>query len=200
MYNTSMEFAEQTYYKQKFSNLSFAGENISSRAFEECEFIACSFIDCRLDECRFLDCRFSNCVLSAIEPMNCRFLGTKFSACKAIGIDWTKTQKLEDLSFSGCQINYSNFKLLKLPKTKIIKCEAKEVYFNESDLSSGVFKYTDFEKSQFFKTNLTGTDFTGAKNYYIDVKTNIVTRARFSLPEALSLLNSLDIIIEGQEG
>ena len=78
----------------------------------------------------------------------------------------------------------------------MVKCEAKEIDFIETDLSDGDFKNTDFEKSLFFKANLTDADFRGASNYSIDIKTNILKRTRFSLPEALSLLESLDIIIE----
>jgi uncharacterized protein YjbI with pentapeptide repeats len=78
----------------------------------------------------------------------------------------------------------------------MIKCEAKEVDFIETNFSHGDFKNTDFEKSRFFKTNLTGADFKGAINYSIDVKNNIIKNARFSLPEALSLLSSLEIILD----
>jgi uncharacterized protein YjbI with pentapeptide repeats len=128
--------------------------------------------------------------------MNTRFSQVKFSHCKVIGLDWTKTQHLEDLEFSGCQVNYSNFKLLKIPKTKIVDCEAKEVDFSETDLTGADLKNSDFEKSRFFKTDLTSADLKGAKNYFIDVKNNTLKKTRFSLPEALSLLNSLDIIID----
>jgi fluoroquinolone resistance protein len=100
------------------------------------------------------------------------------------------------MDFSGCQINYSNFRFLKVPKTRLIACEAKEVDFTEADLSQGDFQRTDFEKSIFFKTNLSQTDFRGSKNYYIDVKNNIIKKARFSLPEAMVLIKSLDIIID----
>ena len=94
------------------------------------------------------------------------------------------------------QINYSNFKLLKIPKTKIVTCEAKEVDFIETDLTGGDFKNTDFEKSRFFKANLTGADFRGARNYFIDVKNTTLKQTRVSMPEAVSLLSSLDIIVE----
>jgi uncharacterized protein YjbI with pentapeptide repeats len=78
----------------------------------------------------------------------------------------------------------------------MVKCQAKEIDFIETDLSSGDFKDTDFEKSVFFKTNLTDTDFRGAINYSIDVNTCNLKKARFSLPEALSLLYNLDIVVE----
>ena len=128
--------------------------------------------------------------------MNSEFREVKFVSCKAIGADWTKAEKIKELSFSDCLISYSNFRLLKLPKISMIKCEAKDVDFIEADLSGGDFRNTDFENSVFFKTNLTDADFTEAVNYSIDVKNCVLTNARFSLPEALSLLYNLDIIIE----
>ena len=78
----------------------------------------------------------------------------------------------------------------------MVNCEAKEVDFIETDLSKGDFHQTDFENSRFFKTNLSSANFKGSKNYSIDVKANILKKTRFSLPEVLLLLNSLDIIIE----
>ena len=102
----------------------------------------------------------------------------------------------EELDFNQCQINYSNFKFLKLPQIRMANCESREADFTGTDLSHGDFKNTDFENSRFFKTNLSNADFKGAKNYSIDVNNNILKKTRFSLPEALSLLNNLDIILE----
>ena len=100
------------------------------------------------------------------------------------------------MEFRECQLNYSNFKLIKMPGTKIVNCEAKEVDFIETDLSKGDLRQTDFENSRFFKTNLSSADLRGAKNYCIDIKSNLIKKARFSLPEVMLLLNSLDITIE----
>jgi uncharacterized protein YjbI with pentapeptide repeats len=86
--------------------------------------------------------------------------------------------------------------MLKIPKAKIINCEAKEVEFTETDFTGAVFTETNFEKSQFFKTNLSEADFRGARNYDIDIINNTIKKAKFSYPEAVSLLNNLDIIIE----
>ena len=191
-----MDFSKDVYYQEKLVKLSCTEEKFQSRVFEECEFNSCSFIDCKFEKCKFLNCKFTECNLTAIIPLNCHFIEVRFSKCKVMGIDWTKAQKLQDLNFFECQMNYSNFKLLKLPKIKIVKCEAKEIDFIETELSGGDFRNTDFEKSLFFKANLTNADFRGATNYTIDIKTNILKRARFSLPEALSLLEGLDIIIE----
>ncbi|MDP6126598.1 MAG: pentapeptide repeat-containing protein [Planctomycetota bacterium] len=191
-----MTFLKETYYQEKLVKLSINGEDIQSRVFEDCEFDNCSFGGSRFEKCRFLNCKFVECDVSNIIPMNCEFREVGFIKCKAIGIDWTKTQKIIKLSFSECLLNYSNFRLLKLPEITMVKCEAKEVDFIEADLTGGDFKNTDFDQSVFFKTNLTKVDFSRATNYSIDIKTSTVTNARFSLPEAMSLLYNFDIVIE----
>lgn len=191
-----MIFTESIYFKEKFSNLSLENEELSLKVFEECEFIDCSLINCKLKKCKFLKCVFSNCSISALVPLDSRLNEVSFNGCKVIGVDWTKSQYLKDLMFTGCQLNYSSFKLLKIPQTKMVDCEAKEVDFTETDVNHGDFQKTNFEKSLFFKTNLSGCDFRGAKNYYIDVKNNNIKKAHFSLPEAMVLLKSLDISLD----
>ena len=191
-----MAFEQNEYYKEKFSKLDLSHEIFRFKSFEECEFNNCSFIECKFEKTRFLNCTFNHCILSAVVPMNCRLNEVKFTECKVIGLDWTKAQKVSEIEFHQSQINYSNFKLMALPKIKIIQCEAKEVDFTEADLSQGVFRGTDFEKSRFFKTNLSQADFKDAHNYYIDVNNNTLKKTHFSMPEAINLLRSLDIILD----
>ena len=191
-----MNFAKNAYYQERLSKLSSSNETIKNKEFEECEFNECSFVDCKFEKCKFINCKFISCTLSAVTPTDCRFVEVNFSSSKVMGIDWTKAQHIEDISFEACQINYSNFRLLKLPKLKVVNSEAKEVDFTETGLEGSDFSDTDFEGSVFSKTNLTKANFRGAKSYYIDARYNKVKKAQFSLPEALSLLNSLDVIID----
>jgi fluoroquinolone resistance protein len=195
-YNKVMYFIADTYIKETFSKVTVSDENLNTKVFEECHFDHCSFTNCKMDKCKFINCRFESCILSTVTPINCRFQDPHFFRCKLMGMDWTRAADLSEPDFLECQLNYSNFKLLKLPGIKMVNCEAKEVDFIETDLRLGNFRQTDFENSRFFKTNLTSADFRGAKNYSIDIKVNILKKTRFSLPEALLLLNSLDIIIE----
>lgn len=191
-----MKFDKDGYFQKDFSKISVSDKTIKSREFEECEFAGCSFINCRFIDCKFVSCRFTDGILSAISPTDSSFVEIKFAKSKVIGFDWTKALRIRELSFDNCQINDSNFKLLKLPGIKIVDCEAKDVDFTEADLSGGDFRDTSFEKSRFFKTNLTEANFGGARNYLIDARHNVLKKARFSLPEALSLLSSLDVIVE----
>jgi fluoroquinolone resistance protein len=191
-----MIFTEDYYFQEKFGHLTMANELVKTVVFEECEFTTSSFTDCKFQKCKFLNCIFTDCILSAVIPMDSRFNEVNFIKCKAVGIDWTKAEQVRDINFTESQVNYSSFKLLKVSKIKMVKCEAREVDFTETDLSRGDFRNTDFEKSQFLKTNLSYADFSGAKNYDIDARNNTIKQTHFSLPEALSLLNSLDIILD----
>lgn len=191
-----MTFSESDYCSEEFSELSSEKESIKSRRFEDCEFNSCLFVDCRFEKCSFIKCTFNGCVLSAIIPVDSRFIDVTFAKSKAVAIDWTKAQKLQGLVFEGCQVDYSNFRLLNMPKIKMANCEAREVEFIETDLNGGDFRNTDFKGSRFLRADLSEADFRGARNYFIDVKNNTLRRARFSLPEALVLLEGLDVVID----
>ena len=86
-----------------------------------------------------------------------------------------------------------------LQKTAIKNCIAQNVDFTEADLSHACCIGSDFSGTRFENSNLTGADFRGARNYTIPVLKNQIAKARFSLPEALSLLSSLDLEISDLE-
>jgi len=74
-------------------------------------------------------------------------------------------------------------------------CVAHEVDLAEADLADGDFRGTDFLNSKFLHTNLTKANFTDARNYTINPISTTVKKAKFSLPEAISLLRAFDIVI-----
>ena len=187
---------KSSYYKENFESLTYLSKTIQDREFENCTFEKCRFVECVFENCKFIDCTFSNCSLSAIKPFNSQFTDIVFKDSKIMGLDWTKAKNIRQLTFERCDLSYSNFSLIKLHNLKLLECVAKDVKFDGADLSLGVFTKTDFSNSIFSNTNLTGTDFRKAFNYDINFNFNKLTKAKFSIPEALSLLNSLDIILE----
>ena len=191
-----MTFPELSYYQQTFTRLILKDEIISAREFEDCRFEACSFTSCTFDKVKFINCAFDGCFMSVIKSSGSRFLETQFTKCKVTGFNWSKTDAIRDLSFHECQLNYSDFSYMKIPGIKILGCEAKEVDFTEADLSNADLQNTDFENSRFYNTNLSGADLRGARNFYIDVKNNVLKKARFSFTGAVTLLDCLDIVIE----
>ena len=131
---------------------------------------------------------------------NTKIYGITIERCKAMGIAWNEASFSNisincPLEFRNTDISYSSFGSLKLHNTNITNCKAKEVDFTECDLSDSDFKESDFYRSIFYKTNLSGASFVGAKNYAIDPLINKVTKAEFSLPEVLGLLDYLEIKI-----
>ncbi len=184
------------YYQKTLSDITLTKKSIKDKEFEECRFIKLHLTDCSIEKCKFINCTFEDCILSAIKPFNSTFNEVEFNNSKIIGCDWTMAAKVDSISFSNSQISYSNFRFLKLPKLKLINCIAKEADFTEADLSEGDFTATDFEGARFLKTNLTKANFKKALNYLIDIKSNTITKAQFSYPEAINLLKCLDITVE----
>ncbi len=82
---------------------------------------------------------------------------------------------------------------LSLQHTIFKNCLLKEVDFSESDLHKAQFENCDLMGAVFRQTNLQGADFSSAKNYMIDPQFNRIKKAKFSLPEAASLLVGLGI-------
>jgi len=191
-----MDLSGKHLLQEKLYKVSLEGATLRESIFEECTFEGCTIINSRFDHSKFLNCEFKDSVLSAIVPLDSRFLEVAFKSCKVLGMDWTKALEIRDLSFADCQLNFSNFRFLKLAGLKIAHCQVRDSDFTEADLSGADFRGSDLENTRFFKTNLTGADFQDAVNYGIDVANNTVKKARFSLPEAVALLRGLGITIE----
>ena len=88
-----------------------------------------------------------------------------------------------------------NFSDLKMKRTSFLGSKVKECYFNDTFLMEADFRETDLEGSIFHHADLSKADFRDAKNYSINPQSNTLKKARFSIPEALSLLNFFDILI-----
>ncbi|WP_201796770.1 pentapeptide repeat-containing protein [Aeromonas cavernicola] len=84
---------------------------------------------------------------------------------------------------------------LKLNELKIDECKLHEVDFREADLQNSSLTYCDFLNSMFAHTNLKNVDFTESCNFNIDIFNNNISQAIFTRSEAISLLDSLDIVL-----
>jgi uncharacterized protein YjbI with pentapeptide repeats len=151
--------------------------------------------------CRFINCSFSGCDLSGLKVVNTGLHGIAIKESKAIGIEWPKAIDIEDklavaLGFVDCNISYSSFFGMRLESIEMLRCIAHEVDFSECLLREGKFTGTDFLGSIFLHTDMEDADFVDAVNYAIDPSANTVKGARFSLPEAVSLLRGLGVVVE----
>jgi len=192
--------ADAEYANASFTKVQLEATKVVGKEFYECVFSHCSLRECTFQSCKFNDCLFQDCDLSLVRFEGSSFSDTRFERCKVVGVNWTiaawsKFQSESPISFTDCVIDFSAFIGLTLRKIVLKKCHAHEVAFSEADLTSANFSGTDLTKSRFQHTNLTKANFEGATNYSIDLMTSKVTKAKFALPEALSLLYGLDIVL-----
>ncbi len=199
----STPFAENEYQASTFKSLDLRNQHISLIEFDECKFTKCNFKDTTFRGIKFLKCVFQDCDFGMGKFNGCFFAETQFHKCQLIGINWTdlnlqKKQLLRPFDFSNCDLAHSTFIGLVLKRLTITRCVAHDIDFTDADLSQAVFRQTDFLGSRFHQTNLSGADFRGAVNYSISAVENNIKNARFSLPEAINLLNGLGIILENE--
>ncbi|NTV31469.1 pentapeptide repeat-containing protein [candidate division WWE3 bacterium] len=191
-----MDLTKVEYFEEKINGINITEKVISDTYFEECDFSQCTFINCQLNMCRFLNCTFTSCMFSAINPLGSRFIDTTFTKSKVLSFDWSQTQEVRGLVFINSQLDYSNFRMIEIPKLIMTGCIAKGASFEDVNLTEADFSDTDLEEAVFFKANLTKANFKGARNYVIDPNTNKLKKTRFSYPDVMSLLTCLDIIVE----
>jgi fluoroquinolone resistance protein len=195
----------QTHYAdQVFKEIHLERGELVSSEFYDSVFVRCSFAESVFRNCRFVNCVFQGCDLSLVRVPETRFSSTRFENSKVIGVNWTQadwpTAGLGNpVGFFKSAISHSTFIGLSLKGIQIKDCVAVDVDFREADLSQADFSGTDLSKSIFGNTILSEADFSRARNYHIDPAQNVLKQAKFSLPEAMSLLYSLDIVLVEEE-
>ena len=192
------------YVGEKFAGLTCEASLIGDRQFYDCCFTDCSFSATKFRSCRFVDCTFEGCDLSSINFEGSTFSNTNFENSKLIGVNWTiaswsKPVLGSPIRFNKCVVDFSNFFGLSLHDIWFRESSVKDVEFSEADLTGGDFTNAILTKSRFSKSNLTRANFQGATEYSIDVTNNKITNARFSFPEAIALLQGLEIELAGMD-
>lgn len=189
------------YYNQTFKQVQFKSEQFDSIDFFECEFFQCSFLECSFNISRFVDCFIKDSDFSLIQIPGTTFSSVRIDTSKVIGINWTQAiwrdSPLGKIpGFYKSILSHSTFLGLDLSDVQIVECVAQDVDFREAMLRRANLQKTDFEQSLFLNTILTEADFRGARNYRIDPSRNRISQAKFSLPEAMGLLYSMDIDLD----
>ncbi len=182
----------QTFQAQDFSATSFAQATIVDCIFENCNFTSVNF-----QQAKLTDCTFRSCNLSLINLDGCYLQDVTFDECKLTGTDFFKCEKIFfSITLKNSYLQYCNFSRLPMSKISFIESKLLECRFNETILIEANFTGCDLTETTFHRCDLTRADFTGAVNYSIDIRTNAVKLAKFSLPEAVRLLHGFDIIIQ----
>lgn len=186
------EYTDQTFETIELEDASWAG-----KTFTNCRFVRCRFIRMNLTGALLSDCVFDHSELSLPLVTGCGMRQVSFEECKLVGVDFTKCNvNLFGISFKQSLIDTCNFSSLKLKKTPFLNCTIRDSRFIQSLLNEADFSGSDLERTLFHQCELEKANFIRAKNYSIDPMTSKVAGAKFSLPEAVSLLTSLGITLE----
>ncbi|MGO4292539.1 pentapeptide repeat-containing protein [Chitinophaga sp. RAB17] len=180
---------------KKFENIIWEGKTITGREFYECQFYKCSLKECIFEDCSFERCTFEDCDLSLIQFRKTAFSRVVLQHSKAIGVAWHNARDPLTIDFHHSRISYCSFSGKNLKKGVFIHCQADEVDFSACNLSLANFTGTDLAGARFANTDLTQANFVGAQRYAINVQENKVRKAKFSLPDALALLDGLGVEI-----
>jgi uncharacterized protein YjbI with pentapeptide repeats len=188
------------YSDQVFKAAHLENSKLVASEFYDCIFSHCSLVENIIQGCKFINCVFRECDLSLLQVPESSFSSTRFVDSKVLGVnwaqaDWPTTGLGKPLKFQRSAISHSTFIGLKLKGIQIKDCVALEVDFREADLSHADFTGTDLSKSLFKDTNLSEADLSRARNYHIDPGQNVLKRTKFSMPEAMALLYSMDIVL-----
>lgn len=183
----------ETIESEKFEKV----EKLEGESYIECHFLGCDFLEADFRGKQFQNCRFEKCNFVATKLDGARLQDVFFRDSKLMGIDFTLCDSsFLEVGFEKCLLRGCNFSELKLKMAKFIECNLRECHFVQCNLEQADFKGADLGGSLFHNTKLERANFVGATQYTIDPLNNSLKGARFSSPEALSLLTGLGVVIE----
>lgn len=190
-------FNDDDYENAAFEKISAANLPLTGKTFISCSFRGCDFSGSDFSSSSFDDCVFTECNFTGTDITGARLQKAVFRESKMMGIDFSAADPFAmDIAFTGCVIDSCGFCDMKLKKTPFTGCEIIATDFFGTDLTGADFSRAAFRDAGFDKTVLCGADFTDAKGYAINPAANSLRKAKFSLPDAVALLEMMGIIIK----
>lgn len=189
--NEGLVFKEQEYVEDSLKDLTFI----------DCDFENCRFENLKLVNCRFVSCKFDECDLISLKSLHSEFKNCTLEKCNLININFSElspsgkhAHAIEKMQNSF--LKYNSFFEMNLVKFDFSSNTILETNFDECSLEQANFNGVNLEATQFMRCDLKKADFRNSRGYLIDLDTNNVKQAKFSFPEVVNLLASLDIIID----
>ncbi|SIO26962.1 pentapeptide repeat-containing protein [Halodesulfovibrio marinisediminis] len=186
-------FTHEEYENEKFIGLDLLEEKIRDVSFFNCTFERCSFLYADLSLSSFDNCLFKHSNISLTKFQGTHFFDVQFKGCKLLGTDWGSLRGLFKAEFTDCILDSAVFPKRNLQYFSFIRSTFNGASFIDTNLAHAVFDDCDLGGALFDRAILTEADLSTAFNYSIDVSKNTITKAKFSLPEAIILLQNFNI-------
>lgn len=193
---------QETYYEEQFfKDKKFQGVTKEYCKFTDCNFENCSFEDCKIINCAFVNCKFYNCNIVSLALRYSEVKSAIFEKCNLIGVHWNELlpagKYLHSLDMlKDCCLKYNTFTEMNFKKFDFTSNIIQESMFEECDLQESNFRDCGLEATEIYRCDIRKADFRGARGYVIDISSNKMKQAKFSYPEVISLLNTLQIKID----
>ncbi len=183
---------------ERFSRLEFTEETFYDCDFSDCTFIDCTCENCKLDHSVLSECQFIRCTITDLKTTMSRAKFTGLQGCTLNNIDWMSLQG--DGSFAdpieklqGCRLKYNTFTEMNFTKFNFAGNEIQRSMFAKCNLVSADFEKCDLLDTEFYQCDMRKANFKEAGGYKVDIFGCKLQDAKFSLPEAVSLLGDLRI-------
>ena len=191
---------------EHFENRSFDDIRVTDVTVENMRFSDCVFNGCRAENvtfrnCSFLDCVFNDCAVRNIRSDVSVLRGAEFLHCRLFGLNFAELggggpfdQPLYRLE--RCELRYCYFINMELRRFGFSSSSMTDCEFSSCDLQGRDLSGCDLSGAVFTGCDLRECDFRGAAGYSVDITSNKLKGAAFSLPEAVRLLGGLGIKVE----
>jgi uncharacterized protein YjbI with pentapeptide repeats len=134
--------------------------------------------------------------MSNIIILSSTFSDAKFSICKLVGMNWSSCSNLRDLKFFDCKMDFSVFQDLNLQYLELNNCSLVDGDFSRSQLQNAKFINCNLKNSIFNNCDLEKADFRQSINYWLDPRACKLKNAKFSMPEAVALIEALGVKVD----
>lgn len=191
-----MAFKFEEKEDEQFTGEDFSDSGKLADAYQNCEFNQCNFQDADLEKIRFSECTFIGCNMSLCQLKGASFNDCQFKGCKMLVLDWTLVASLRSPSFDTCVMDANNFSGMQLAYTKFTGSRLHGARFRGAKLKDAIFYGCDLQDAEIIQCDLRNCDFREASNYQISPIDNQISKAKFSFPTAVALLEAFDIVIE----
>ena len=186
------DYAGVVWTHHDFTHDDLTGTTFSSCTFDACDFSGVRLSGTRFEACRFVESNFSNTIVD-----HTRFDAVVLESCKLVGLNFGSADLLIfELSVSKCLLRYVNFSQIRWKGAVLTDCDASETDFRGAQMAGADLRRTRFRACRFSGANLEKADFSHAEGYDLDLRTENLKKAIFTLPEALNLLVPFDLDVK----
>lgn len=196
---SSQRFVDERFEGLTAEDLLAGGAALAGNEFDGCTFVSCDLTEASLRGAQLYDCHFERSELPLVDLTEASLRGVTFDRCRLTGVDigvLARDPLGVEASFRGCDLSFALFRKLDLTRFSFEECIFNRAEFKSCHMPAVAFDGCDLTSCLFDECDLTRADLRTARNYFISPTRNRIKGLRASVPEALSFLAAIDVVLE----